>query len=181
LNNGFVIWLTGLPASGKTTIARQLETRLKEMGKQVEVFDGDEVRKNLSSDLGFTKEHRRLHARRVAYVSELLARNGIVAVVALISPFREFRDEARNQIDNFVEVYVKCSIETCAKRDPKGLYKKAALGEIKDLTGPQEPYEEPLRPEVIVDTEQLTAEESVKEILGRLGDLDFLAGGLVGG
>jgi adenylylsulfate kinase len=174
LNKGFVIWLTGLPASGKTTIARQLETRLKEVGRQVEVFDGDEVRKNLSSDLGFSKEHRKLHAMRVAYVSKLLARNGIVAVVALISPFREFRDDARQQIDNFVEVYVKCSIEACAQRDPKGLYKKAALGQIKDLTGPQEPYEEPVNPEVTVDTELFTVEDSVKRILSTVTELGLL-------
>jgi adenylylsulfate kinase len=175
LNRGFVIWLTGLPASGKTTIARQLETQLKEVGRQVEVFDGDEVRKNLSSDLGFSKEHRKLHAMRVAYVSKLLARNGIIAVVALISPFREFRDDARQQIDNFVEVYVKCSLETCEKRDPKGLYTKAALGQIKDLTGPQEPYEEPVNPEVTVDTERFTAEDSVKRILSTVTELGLLA------
>jgi adenylylsulfate kinase len=174
LNQGFVIWLTGLPASGKTTIARQLETRLKEVGRKVEVFDGDEVRKNLSSDLGFSKEHRKLHAMRVAYVSKLLARNGIVAVVALISPFREFRDAARQEIDNFVEVYVKCSIETCTQRDPKGLYKKAASGQIKDLTGPQEPYEEPVNPEVTVDTERFTVEDSVKRILSTVTELGLL-------
>jgi adenylyl-sulfate kinase len=144
------------------------------MGRQVEVFDGDEVRKNLSSDLGFSKEHRQLHAKRVAYVSKLLARNGIVAVVALISPFREFRDDARRQIDNFVEVYVKCSIETCAQRDPKGLYKKAASGQIKDLTGPQEPYEEPVNPEIIIDTERFSVADSVKQILSTVTDLGLL-------
>jgi len=174
LSKGFVIWLTGLPASGKTTIARQLEIRLKEIGRQVEVFDGDEVRKNLSSDLGFSKEDRKLHAKRVAYVSKVLARNGVVAVVALISPFREFRDDARNQIDDFVEVYVKCSVEACAKRDPKGLYKKAASGEIKNLTGPQEPYEEPVNPEVTVDTERFTVEDSVKRILSTVLELGLL-------
>ena len=174
MNKGFVIWLTGLPASGKTTIARQLEIRLKEIGRQVEVFDGDEVRKNLSSDLGFSKEDRKLHAKRVAYVSKVLARNGVVAVVALISPFREFRDDARNQIDDFVEVYVKCSVEACAKRDPKGLYKKAASGEIKNLTGPQEPYEEPVNPEVTVDTERFTVEDSVKRILSTVLELGLL-------
>ncbi len=174
MSKGFVIWLTGLPASGKTTIARQLEIRLKEIGRQVEVFDGDEVRKNLSSDLGFSKEDRKLHAKRVAYVSKVLARNGVVAVVALISPFREFRDDARNQIDDFVEVYVKCSVEACAKRDPKGLYKKAASGEIKNLTGPQEPYEEPVNPEVTVDTERFTVEDSVKRILSTVLELGLL-------
>ncbi len=147
---------------------------MKEIGRQVEVFDGDEVRKNLSSDLGFSKEDRKLHAKRVAYVSKLLARNGVVAVVALISPFREFRDDARNQIDDFVEVYVKCSVEACAKRDPKGLYKKAASGEIKNLTGPQEPYEEPVNPEVTVDTERFTVEDSVKRILSTVLELGLL-------
>ena len=166
--------MTGLPGSGKTTLAHILEERLRSRGERVEVFDGDEVRKNLSSGLGFSKGDRETHARRVAYVSKLLSRNGVVAIVALISPYRAFRESARKEIPNFVEVYVKCSLETCSKRDPKGLYKKAQLGEIKDLTGPQDPYEEPLRPEVLVDTEHSTPQASADVILSRLSELGYI-------
>ena len=163
-----VIWLTGLPGSGKTTIAKALQPRLKESGFKVELLDGDIVRKELSPELGFTKQDRETHARRVVYLSKLLSRNGIISVVCLISPYREFRRYARSENsinNNFYEVYVKCSLETCIKRDPKGLYKKALSGEIKDLTGLQDPYEEPEKPEVVVDTEMQTLEECVNAIL----------------
>ena len=174
MNKGVTVWMTGLPGSGKTTLAKIIETRLRSQGSRVEVFDGDEVRKNLSSDLGFSKHDRELHAKRVAYVSKLLSRNGVVAIVALISPYREFRENARKDIPDFFEVYVKASIDTCAKRDPKGLYKKARLGEIKDLTGPQDPYEEPLTPELVVDTENSTPEEGAGLIISRLKELHYL-------
>ena len=174
MNKGVTVWMTGLPGSGKTTLAKIIETRLKSQGSRVEVFDGDEVRKNLSSDLGFSKHDRELHAKRVAYVSKLLSRNGVVAIVALISPYREFRENARKDIPDFFEVYVKASLDTCARRDPKGLYKKARLGEIKDLTGPQDPYEEPLNPELVVDTENSTPEESAGLIISRLRELRYL-------
>ncbi len=174
MSKGVTIWLTGLPGSGKTTISRILEKELKSRGTRVETFDGDEVRKNLSSDLGFSKQDRELHAKRVTYVSKLLSRNGVVAIVALISPYREFREKARNEIPDFVEVYVKASLETCSKRDPKGLYKKALAGEIKDLTGLQEPYEEPLKPEVLVDTEHSTPDEGANLIISKLRELHYL-------
>ncbi len=174
VDSGFVIWLTGLPGSGKTTIAKVLQLKLRGLGLKVELFDGDEVRRQLSPDLGFSKQDRELHAKRVAYLSKLLARNGIIAIVSLISPYRSFRAFARQEIGNFVEVYVKCSIETCMKRDPKGLYKKALRGEIKDLTGIQDPYEEPLNPEVIVDTELEDPEQSSDKILCTLRDLAYL-------
>ncbi len=174
MTRGLTLWLTGLPGSGKTTLARILEKELKSRGAKVEVFDGDEVRKNLSSDLGFSKQDRELHAKRVAYVSKLLSRNGVVAIVALISPYRAFREHARNEIADFIEVYVKCSLETCSRRDPKGLYRKARAGEISDLTGLQDPYEEPLKPEVLVDTENTSPEKSVDMILSRLGELGYL-------
>jgi adenylylsulfate kinase len=163
-----VIWLTGLPGSGKTTIAKALQPRLKESGFKAELLDGDIVRKELSPELGFTKQDREIHARRVVYLSKLLSRNGIISIVSLISPYREFRRYARSENsinNNFYEVYVKCSLETCIKRDPKGLYKKALSGEIKDLTGLQDPYEEPENPEVVVDTEMQTLEECVNAIL----------------
>ncbi len=136
-------------------------------------MDGDEVRRNLSPDLGFTKEDREMHAKRVCYVSKLLARNGTAVIVALISPYRTFRAYARNEIDDFVEVYVKCSLETCIERDPKGLYKKALAGEITDLTGLQDPYEEPDNPELMIDTEQESLDESVGRIVGKLGQLGY--------
>ena len=174
MNSGFVIWLTGLPGSGKTTIARLLSPKLKELGLKVELFDGDEVRKQLSPDLGFTKNDRELHARRVAYLSKLLARNGIVAIVSLISPYRTFREFARKEIGNFVEVYVKASLDTCIKRDPKGLYKKALHGEITDLTGLQDPYEEPLNPEVVAETEKETVDESSENIIRKLREIGYI-------
>jgi adenylylsulfate kinase len=163
-----VIWLTGLPGSGKTTIAKALYPRLKELGFKVELLDGDVVRKELSPELGFTKQDREIHARRVVYLSKLLSRNGIISIVSLISPYRDFRRYARtetNMNNNFYEVYVKCSLEACVARDPKGLYKKALSGEIKDLTGLQDPYEEPEKPEIIVDTEKQTLDECVNVII----------------
>jgi adenylylsulfate kinase len=166
-----VIWLTGLPGSGKTTIAKALQPKLKESGFKVELLDGDIVRKELSPELGFTKQDREINARRVVYLSKLLSRNGIISIVSLISPYREFRRYARSENsinNNFYEVYVKCSLETCIGRDPKGLYKKARSGEIKDLTGLQDPYEEPENPEIIVDTERQTLEECVSAILDRV-------------
>src|SRR3990172_9725702 len=126
---GFVVWLTGIQGAGKTTIGDILIDRLRGMGHRVESLDGDEVRRNLSPDLGFSKEDRETHARRVAYVSKLLARNGVAVIVALISPYRSFRAHVRSQIDDFVEVYVDASVEECIRRDPKGLYKKALAGE----------------------------------------------------
>jgi adenylylsulfate kinase len=174
MNSGFVIWLTGLPGSGKTTIARLLQSKLKEQAANVELFDGDEVRRQLSPDLGFSKQDRELHAKRVAYLSKVLARNGIIAIASLICPYRSFRDFARQEIGNFVEVYVKCSLETCIKRDPKGLYKNALKGEIKDLTGLQDAYGEPLHPEVIVDSEIQDPDSSVGKILNILRELSYL-------
>ena len=174
IKKGFVIWLTGLPGAGKTTIARRLASKLEEIGLKVELFDGDEVRKQLSPDLGFSKEDRELHARRVAYLSKLLAKHGITSIVSLISPYREFREFARNEIKDFVEVYVKASLDECIKRDPKGLYKKALNGEIKDLTGLQDVYEEPLNPEVTVYTEQETIDECCNKIIDRLEELKYL-------
>jgi len=168
---GFVVWLTGLPGSGKTTIARQLEPELRKLGWPVEVLDGDEIRQNLSKGLGFTREDRETHLTRVTYVAKLLSRNGVAVIAAFISPYRSIRDYARKETTNFMEVYVKCSVETCAQRDPKGLYKKASSGEIKDLTGPQDVYEEPLNPGLVLDTERLSVAQSVDAILRKLQEL----------
>jgi adenylyl-sulfate kinase len=174
MREGFVVWLTGLPGSGKTTIARELEPELKKRGWCVEVLDGDEIRQNLSKGLGFSREDRETHLKRVTYVAKLLSRNGVAVIAAFISPYRNIREHARKETTNFVEVYVKCSVEACAERDPKGLYKKASVGQIKDLTGPQDLYEEPLEPDLVVDTEKLTVAESVEVIESRLHELNLI-------
>ncbi len=168
MNAGFVVWLTGLPGSGKTTISKELEPKLRGMGIHVEVLDGDEIRQNLSKGLGFTREDRETHLKRVVYVAKLLSRNGVGVVAAFISPYRSIREYARKETTNFVEVFVKCSLQTCAKRDPKGLYKQASTGQIKDLTGPQDLYEEPLNPDLVVDTEALSVPASADLILKKL-------------
>lgn len=173
-NYGFVVWLTGLPGSGKTTIARELERELKVRGLKFEVFDGDEVRKNLSKGLGFSREDRDTHNKRVIYVCKLLTRNGVNAVVSLISPYRSTRAYAREQLPKFVEVYLKCSVEECIRRDPKGLYKKALAGEISNMTGIQDPYEEPVNPEVVLDTEHDSSEHNIQKVLSKLEELDYI-------
>jgi len=162
---GFVIWLTGLPGSGKTTIAKELAKLLAEKGLDVEVLDGDEMRKVLSPEAGFSREDRERHIRRVAYVASLLAKHGVATIVSLISPYRSAREYARSLTKNFIEVYVKCPLEVCMQRDPKGLYKKALAGEIRDLTGLQDVYEEPQNPEVVVNTAAESAEQCALKIL----------------
>ncbi|MCK5343348.1 MAG: adenylyl-sulfate kinase [Candidatus Heimdallarchaeota archaeon] len=174
MDKGFVIWLTGLSGSGKSTLVGALRELLKKRNIRFEMFDGDEVRKNLSPDLGFTKEDRNLHNKRVIYMCKLLERNGIVSVVSLISPYRSTRDFARNEISRFVEVWVNCPIDECIKRDPKGLYKKALSGEIKDMTGIQHPYEEPVNPEITVDTLKYDVEECAGKIIDRCVELGYL-------
>ncbi|MEN2975136.1 MAG: adenylyl-sulfate kinase [Candidatus Caldarchaeales archaeon] len=178
MSKGFILWLTGLPASGKTTIALKLKDILSSRGLKVEVLDGDEVRRWLSPEEKFSREDRERHLRRVAYVSMLLARNDVIVLASFVSPYRNIRNEARRLAEDnkvkFVEVYVKCSLETCMKRDPKGLYGKALRNEIKDMTGLQDIYEEPLNPEIIVDTEKDSLEECVKKILDRLRDMGMI-------
>jgi adenylylsulfate kinase len=174
MDRGFVVWLTGLPASGKTTVARELEDELRGRGLRVEVMDGDEVRKGLSRDLGFSKEDREIHAMRVAYVSKLLSRNGVAVIVALISPYRSFRQAIREDIEHFIEVFVRCPVEECAKRDPKGLYAKAFAGEVKDFTGVDDPYEDPDSPELVLDTVEEETAESVDKVLAWLAEHGYL-------
>ncbi|MEM2240580.1 MAG: adenylyl-sulfate kinase [Thermoproteota archaeon] len=177
-NRGFVVWLTGLPSSGKTTIARILENRLRDGGLKVELLDGDDVRKWLSPEAGFTREGRERHLKRVAHVSRLLARNGVAVLASFVSPYRNVREEVRRIVEGeglrFVEVYVKCSLEECMRRDPKGLYEKALKGEVKDMTGIQDPYEEPLNPEVIVDSEVEDAEKCAEKIISKLIELNLV-------
>jgi adenylylsulfate kinase len=172
---GFTIWFTGLSGAGKSTLATILVERLQAMGRRVELLDGDEVRKNLSSGLGFSKADRDANIRRIAFVAKLLSRNGVVAITAAISPYREIRDEARREIKNFVEIYVECPLEVCEQRDVKGLYKKARAGEIQQFTGISDPYEPPLHPEIVVHTDRENPEQDVEIILGRLAELGYLA------
>ena len=171
---GFTLWFTGLSGAGKTTLARLLETELIARGHKAEVLDGDVVRTNLSKGLGFSKEDRDTNIRRIGFVCHLLTRNDVVAIAAAISPYREIRDEIREQIGAFVEVYCSCPIEVLAERDVKGLYKKALAGEIKNFTGVDDPYEAPVSPEVIVETDNETPLESVARILARLEDLALI-------
>ncbi|MBV9213634.1 MAG: adenylyl-sulfate kinase [Actinobacteria bacterium] len=168
-DTGATLWFTGLSGAGKSTIARIVEAELGERGLRVEVLDGDVVRTNLSKGLGFSKEDRDTNIRRIAFVADLLSRNGVVAITAAISPYREIRDEARRTMgDRFVEVFVKASVEECARRDVKGLYEKAMRGEIKEFTGVSDPYEEPVDPEVVCDTESETPEESAAKVMAFL-------------
>ena len=171
---GCTVWMTGLPGSGKTTIALKVERRLREMGRNVEILDGDEVRKGLSADLGFSKEDRQQHARRVTFVAKVLTRNGVIVLVGLISPFRAFRRFAREEIGDFIEVFVDTSLDECIKRDPKGLYKLAMDGRIKDLTGLQDPYEPPELPEVHIRTEECTVDEAADMVLDTLRQQGYL-------
>jgi adenylylsulfate kinase len=171
---GYTLWFTGLPSSGKSTLARMVETRLTHMGFHTEVLDGDEVRLRLSKGLGFSKEDRDENIRRISYVANIITRCGGVAITCAISPYREIRDEARKEISRFVEIYVKCPIEECIKRDVKGLYKRAISGEIANFTGISDPYEEPLQPEITLETNIETMDQSVEKILGVLKELGYI-------
>jgi adenylyl-sulfate kinase len=167
-HDGFTLWFTGLSGAGKTTLAQRMVTILRERGMKVELLDGDVVRMNLSKGLGFSKEDRDTNIRRIGFVCNLLTRNGVVAIASAISPYRDVRDGVRKDIGRFVEVYVRCPLETLVQRDVKGLYKKALAGEIANFTGVSDPYEEPLNPEVLVDSSVETVEQSVAKILLKL-------------
>lgn len=174
MNTGFTIWFTGLSGAGKSTLSEVIEQRLKANGRNVEVLDGDIVRTHLSKGLGFSREDRDTNIKRIAFVCSLLTRNGVACISAAISPYRETRDWARKEIGNFVEVYVKCPLEVCRQRDVKGLYKLAYEGKIKEFTGVSDPYEEPVHPELIVETDKETVEESVERIFAKLTQLGYL-------
>ncbi len=174
MEKGFILWFTGLSGSGKTTISKTLEPELKARGCKVEILDGDVVRTNLSKGLGFSKADRDTNILRIGFVANLLSRNGVVAITAAISPYQAIRDEVRALESNFVEVYVKAPLEVCEARDVKGMYAKARRGEIKGFTGIDDPYEEPLNPEIICETDQETVQESVTKILGKLEELGYI-------
>ncbi|HYP25176.1 MAG TPA: adenylyl-sulfate kinase [Blastocatellia bacterium] len=179
---GRVIWLTGLSGAGKTTLALALSEKLAAEGFRVEALDGDEVRDNLSKGLGFSKEDRDTNIRRIGFVARLLARNGVTVLTAAISPYREARDEVRRQVESdgsrFVEVFVRCPLDVLIERDVKGLYRKALAGEIRNFTGISDPYEEPLSPEVIVDSSVEEVGDSAERILARLLEIDSPASAL---
>src|SRR3954467_326552 len=173
---GFCLWFTGLSGSGKTTITNVLVKELRRRGSKLEVLDGDIVRQNLSKGLGFSKEDRDTNISRVAFVASLLARNEVPVITAAISPYRELRDEARAKMDGrFIEAYVKASVEECEKRDVKGLYAKARSGEIQEFTGVSDPYEAPESPELTLETEHQSPEESAKQIISYLEERGLLA------
>ncbi|MHB1125677.1 MAG: adenylyl-sulfate kinase [Bacillota bacterium] len=174
MTRGFTLWFTGLSGAGKSTLSRRVAEDLRRRGMKVEILDGDEVRENLSKGLGFSREDRDLNIKRIGYVANLLARNGVVAITAAISPYRETRNFVRNQNMDFVEVYVKCSLDECISRDVKGLYKKALSGEIPQFTGVSDPYKEPAAPEVVVETDCESPEESAKKILLSLEQLAYV-------
>ena len=174
-HEGFTLWFTGLSGAGKSTISAILEERLRARGARVEVLDGDVVRTHLSKGLGFSKEDRDTNIRRIGFVADLLSRNGVIAIVAAISPYREVRDEVRARIANFIEVYVECPIAVLAERDVKGLYKKALAGEITGFTGISDPYEPPLHPEVVVHSSSETPQQSADKIWATLENKGLIA------
>jgi adenylylsulfate kinase len=172
---GFTVWLTGLSGSGKTTIAALLEHHLRERGVPfVQRLDGDVLRSGICRDLGFSREDRNENIRRVGYIAGLLSANGVATLVSFISPYREARERARECCRNFIEVYVTCDLDTLIRRDVKGLYRKALEEEIPQFTGVSDPYEEPLHPELIIDTAKQTPEESVRCILDYLAGKDLI-------
>jgi adenylyl-sulfate kinase len=165
---GFCVWLTGLPSAGKTTTGKELLPLLTARGWYADLLDGDEIRRGLSADLGFDRKSREAHAQRVAFCAKLLARNGAIPIVALISPYRSSRAAARKEIGRFVEVYISTPVEVCEERDVKGLYKKARAGEISGFTGVDDPYEPPEHPEITVNTVGISPARSAELIVEEL-------------
>src|SRR5687767_8866092 len=179
VDKSFILWFTGLSGAGKSTLSVPVAERLRKAGLRVEVLDGDEVRTHLSKGLGFSKEDRDTNIRRIGFVAELLAKNGVVAITAAISPYKDVRKEVREKVTRhgagFCEVYVHCPIDVLADRDVKGLYKKALAGEIKNFTGVSDPYEPPDAPEVTVDSSSEPVEVSVEKVWTKLQQLGLIA------
>lgn len=171
---GFTLWFTGLPCSGKSTLAELVAKEIERRGREVEVFDGDRVRTNLTKGLGFSKADRDENIRRIGFVCGLLSKHGVVAISAVISPYRAVRDEVRSKIGNFVEVYVNTPLEVCIQRDVKGMYKRALAGDLKNFTGVSDPYEPPSNPELVIETQNQTPQESTARVLAKLEELRFV-------
>lgn len=176
-SKGFTLWFTGLSGAGKTTLAQKIEQIFQDQGYKVELLDGDVIRTNLSKGLGFSKEDRDTNIKRIGFVCRLLTRNGVIAIASAISPYKEVREYNRNLIDDYVEVFVKCPLDTCIERDKKGIYKKALAGEIKNYTGVSDPYEEPVNSEIVIETDKETIDEGVAKILSALRHLGYLQEG----
>lgn len=172
---GFTVWFTGLPCSGKSTIADAIAQELRERGIKAERLDPDVIRKHLWRELGYSKEDRDENIKRATYLAHLLAKNGIAVLTSFISPYRELRDHARKELGDFVEVYVKCPVEVCIQRDARGMYKKALAGEIQNFTGISDPYEEPLNPEVVIESDKEPLDESVAKVTAKLRELGYIS------
>jgi adenylylsulfate kinase len=172
---GFVIWMEGLPGAGKSTLSKAVAEKLASAGWKVEVLDGDEVRRTFFPELGFTRKDREVHARRVSYLARMLARNGPAVLVAMITPYETSRQAARAvEGAKFTEVWLSCPIEICQKRDPSGIYRRTKEGSVHRVTGVDDPFEEPLNPELTVDTSKLDVAASVQEVLGHLAKKGFI-------
>lgn len=171
---GAVIWFTGLAGSGKSTVATVVQMMLAERGLPIENLDADEVRQNLSPNLGFSLEARDENTKRLAWMGKMLSKHGVVVVIAAVATLRKFRDRAREMCPHFVEVYVKCPLEVCQERDPKGLYARRSRGEINDVDGIDIPYEEPLNAEVVIDTSVLDIEACAQQVVARLEELKYI-------
>lgn len=167
-HKGFTLWFTGLSGAGKTTIGTMIQSRLKEAGAKVELLDGDVIRTNLSAGLGFSKEDRDTNIRRIGFVSDLLSRNGVICIVAAISPYKALRDEMRERITNFVEVYASCDLDVLIERDIKGLYKMAIEGKLENFTGISDPYEPPDNAEIVFRSDSESPDESAVKVWDRL-------------
>jgi adenylyl-sulfate kinase len=167
---GLTVWFAGLSSAGKTTISQALYDDLRVRGHRVEWLDGDVIRQRLSKGLGFSKEDRDENIRRIGFVAELLTRHGVIVLVSAVSPYREVRDEMRQRIGSFLEVYVQASLEVCEQRDLKGIYKRARAGEMDNVTGVNDPYEPPLTPEVVCRTDRETPSESTAKVLRAVDD-----------
>lgn len=174
-HKGFTLWFTGLSGAGKTTIGTMIQARLKEAGAKVELLDGDVIRTNLSAGLGFSKEDRDTNIRRIGFVSDLLSRNGVICIVAAISPYKALRDEMRARITNFVEVYASCELDVLIERDIKGLYKMAIEGKIDNFTGISDPYEPPDNAEITFRSDSETQEESAEKVWDRLVEMGMIS------
>lgn len=171
---GVTLWFTGLPCSGKSAVADRVAEILRERGLRIERLDGDIVRKSLTRDLGFSKKDRDENIRRITFVAKLLTRNGVIVLTSFISPYRKVRAYACEEIGSFIEVYVKCSLDVCIKRDVKGMFEKAIKGEIKEFTGISDPYEEPLDPDILLETDKEELEESAAKVIEKLKELGHI-------